>query len=113
MSESKNGGCRPAQFAAYRALKGYEEMLKEQSREKEPRVNLSEEAKEILSNQLRSVKKGDEVAIKYYENDVYEVKEGVVNECDELMQVIRVDRKKIQFSDLLWVRKKTSPFELV
>ena len=104
----KTGGrnTRPAQFAAYRALKGYEEMLAEHTREREPRVRMTEESEERLSRQLGALSRGDAVVLKYYEADAYRVLRGTVKECDSIFQTVRIDRREIPFGDLLWIRKE-------
>lgn len=102
--QRRPGSNRAVQFASYRALSGYEEMVAERTREKEVRIRLSEEAMEVLSRQLARLERGDAVEVRYYEGDARNVLQGTVTECDGIWQVLTVDRKKIPFADLLSVR---------
>lgn len=101
----RSGENRAVQFAAYRALKGYEEMVAEYTREREPRIRLSEESMDILSAKLSALRKGDSVEAKYYETDRYVSLKGTVTDCDGILQVLVIGKKKIPFRDLLNVRK--------
>ena len=102
---NRRGENRSIQFAAYRALKGYEEMVAERTREKEERIRLSEEAEEALSGRLSALRRGDPVEVRYYDRDAYRELRGILTELDPVWQTLSVDRKKIPFADLLNVRK--------
>ena len=104
---NRRGENRSVQFAAYRALKGYEEMVAERTREKQARIRLSEEAEEALSRRLSALRRGDPVEVRYYDRDVYRDLKGVLTELDPIWQTLSVDKKKIPFRDLLAVRKIT------
>ena len=104
-----NGGSgknRPAQFMAYRALKGYEEMVEEMCREKEERIRLSEEEIGILSGKLSSLRPGDAVSVRFYRKDAYASVEGEVRSCDGIEQTLTVGKTVIPFRDLLDLRRK-------
>ncbi|MBO4366445.1 MAG: YolD-like family protein [Clostridia bacterium] len=103
--QHRRGENRSVQFAAYRALKGYEEMVAERTREKEERIRLSEEAEEALSRRLSTLHRGDPVEVRYYDRDVYRELRGILTELDPVWQTLSIDRKKIPFGDLLNVRK--------
>ena len=102
---NRRGENRSVQFAAYRALKGYEEMVAERTREKQARIRLSEEAEEALSRRLSALRRGDPVEVRYYDRDVYRDLKGILTELDPIWQTLSVDKKKIPFRDLLAVRK--------
>ena len=102
----RSGENRAVQFSAYRALKGYEEMVAEYTREREARIILSEESSEILSEQLKALSRGDAVTVKYYRKDAYASAEGIVRECSAEEQMLRLNCGSIPFRDLLYVLKK-------
>ena len=104
---NRRGENRSVQFAAYRALRGYEEMVAERTREKQARIRLSEEAEEALSRRLSALRRGDPVEVRYYDRDVYKDLKGILTELDPIWQTLSVDKKKIPFRDLLAVRKIT------
>lgn len=61
---------RAAQFAPFAALTGYDDAIKETARLTEQRIELSDEAKEIINNKIKKIKKeiksNPQVTIKYF-----------------------------------------------
>ena len=60
---------RAKQFSPFAALKGYEEAIEKKQQAKEKRAILSEYSKMLIDNKLKSLKKGDEAVLTYFDRD--------------------------------------------
>ena len=90
---------RSAQFAPFDALEGYSEEVHETERLTSKRINLSEEAKEILNSKLNIIKSSSDikVTITYFVKDLrkdggsYKNKTGYVKKIDIYNQIRGLD----------------------
>ena len=102
---------RAARFAPFAAITGYEEMVLEEARVTEERVDLDEGALSLLNEKLNMIREfldeEPEVTITYFEPDkkksggAYVSIAGVVKRIDEYEHlVILTDGKKILIEDI-------------
>ena len=95
-----NNSDRARQFMPFAALKGYEELVKQQEKVITRKKELSEYKAELLSKKISSVKKGDIVKIVYYAGDGYIKTEGMVSSVDFNFRILTVIKTKISFDDI-------------
>ena len=102
---------RAARFAPFAAITGYEEMVLEEARVTEERVDLDEGALSLLNEKLNMIREfldeEPEVTITYFEPDkkksggAYVNITGIVKRIDEYEHfVIMTDGKKIRIEDI-------------
>ena len=102
---------RAARFAPFAAITGYEEMVLEEARVTEERVDLDEGALSLLNEKLNMIQEfldeEPEVTIMYFEPDkkktggAYVNIAGIVKRIDEYEHlVIMTDGKKIRIEDI-------------
>lgn len=60
---------RAKQFSPFAALKGYEEAIEKKQQAKEKRAILSEYSKMLIDNKLKSLKRGEEAVLTYFDRD--------------------------------------------
>ena len=112
---------RAAQFSPYAALSGYDDMVKEEARQVDNQIELSDEELEQLNRKLNRISKEIESGVKpvaavtYFVPDPlkaggrYETIEEKVRKVDPVSQTVILDRKvgtsgawmKIRFADIL------------
>lgn len=104
---------RSAQFAPFDALEGYSEEVHETERLTSKRINLSEEAKEILNSKLNIIKSSSDikVTITYFVKDLrkdggsYKNKTGYVKKIDIYNQlIILLDSTKIPINEIIDIK---------
>ena len=96
---------RAKQFAAFDALKGYEEAIRQQERILMPYRELSPEQQEMIDRKLRELSCGDHVRVMYflkYEDEQetsgdYVIIEGTVMSLDKHKKKMRIDETEIDF----------------
>lgn len=102
---------RAARFAPFAAITGYEEMVLEEARVTEERIDLDEGALALLNEKLNMIQEfldeEPEVTITYFEQDkkksggAYVNITGIVKRIDEYEHfVIMTDGKKIRIEDI-------------
>jgi len=102
---------RAARFAPFAAITGYEEMVLEEARVTEERVDLDEGTLSLLNEKLNMIQEfldeEPEIKILYFEPDkrksggAYVTVTGIVKRIDEYEQlVIMTDGKKIRIGDI-------------
>ena len=102
---------RAARFAPFAAITGYEEMVLEEARVTEERIDLDEGALSLLNEKLNMIQEfldeEPEIKITYFEPDkkktggAYVSITGVVKRIDEYEHlVIMTDGKKIRIDDI-------------
>lgn len=95
---------RARQFMPFAALRGFEELIREQAREPEARRTLTEEAAARLSDRLRSVCRGMLVQVTYYDGQAYRTTVGMVSDIDFAGRRLRVVKTGIRFDDIYEIR---------
>ena len=105
---------RSSQFAAFAALTGYEDAVKETARTTSERIELDEELKFIIDGKLQLLKenisKKEEVTITYFVPDCkksggqYVTKIGVIKKFDEINQsIIFLDNSEIPINEIIQI----------
>lgn len=105
-------------FMPFAALKGYEEAIEEKQKLTSPRIELSEEQKEVLDKKLHTLESEmllgnrPEITVRYYivdakvsmeegcELGTYAELSGTVNKVDALFGTIRISDTVIALSDV-------------
>ncbi len=108
---------RAAQFAPFAALKGYNEAIKETSRETYKKIEISEEEKELIDmklNYLKTTNSKEEIFVIYYFKDlkkaggIYKTYLGIIHSIDEINKIIIFeDNTKIKIDDIKNITSKT------
>ena len=91
---------RARQFMPFAALRGFEELIREQGRTPSPRKELSEEDAERLSQNLRRVERGMLVEVVYYSNGGYVTQRGMVSDVDLTMRTLTVVKNRIPIDEI-------------
>lgn len=94
---------RAAQFAPFAALTGYEDAINETARQTSEKIELDDEAKEILDNKIQIIKEQIQtkpiITFKYFKPDLkkdggqYVKATGIVKKIDEYEQKIILENK--------------------
>lgn len=102
---------RAAQFAAFMALTGYSDDVKEAARLTDTKIDLSEIEIAVLNRKLNYITEnllGTEFDVTYFVSDSkkeggkYEVKTGNIRRIDDVVKkIIFSDKTEISFSDIL------------
>lgn len=92
---------RARQFMPFAALRGFEEMIRQQTKEVTPRRELSEENAARLSKRILQIEKGSVVRVTYYEEDCYLTTEGMVSQIDLTLRFLCIVKKRISLDDIL------------
>ena len=95
---------RAKQFMPYAALKGYEETLRAKKKIVVPKVELSEDIKEVLDRKLQQIERNDIIKVVYFQRDEYLEVTGMVSRIDITAKVLKVVNTKISFEDIFDVR---------
>lgn len=98
--EKNSKADRARQFMPFSALRGFEEMIRAQTREVTPRKELSEYDAARLSKKMYALQKGDMVRVTYYDRDAYVKLEGIVSDIDIPLRTLRVIKTAIPFDDI-------------
>lgn len=106
---------RCAQFMPFAALTGYGEEIKNEARQTTKKIELDEEAKEILDNKINLLEQINEIAkITYFIKDnkkiggKYIEKEEYIKKIDKLKKIIIMqDNTIIKINDILNIESNT------
>lgn len=98
--EKNSKADRARQFMPFSALRGFEAMIREQTREVTPKRELSEYRAASLSKKMHALQRGDMVCVTYYDRDSYIKLEGIVSDVDIPMRQLRVIKTVIPFDDI-------------
>lgn len=98
--EKNSKADRARQFMPFSALRGFEEMIRAQTREVTKKRELSDYDAERLSKKMSMVKHGDMVCVTYYDRDAYVKLEGIVSDIDLTLRKLRVIKTVISFDDV-------------
>ena len=100
----QNNDFRAKQFMPFDSLKGFYELIKNEEIIKQNKKSLFEDFYNYLDNQLKKLKKGDNVLIEYYYNDEYIQTSGTIKKIDEINKCIYVLNSKILFDDIIKIK---------
>lgn len=91
---------RAKQFMPFSPLKGYYDLIEKCERIKEPKIELTDDMQEIISQKLNEIKSGMIAKVKYYDVDSYVETEGVVSNIDKVYGKLTVIKTVIRFEDI-------------
>ena len=91
---------RARQFMHISPLKGYYDLIEKCEMIKEPKIELTDDMLEILSQKLNKIEKGIMVKVKYYDVDSYVEMEGMVSNIDRVYNNLTVIKTVIKFEDI-------------
>lgn len=91
---------RAKQFMPFSPLKGYYDLIEKCERIKEPKIELTDDMQEIISQKLNEIEKGMMVKVKYYDVDSYVEIEGVVSNIDKVYGKLTIIKTVIRFEDI-------------
>ncbi len=113
---------RAAQFAPFKALIGYEDDIKETSRLTDKKIEISEDKKKQMNENLfflkENIKEKWIVTLTYFvpdskkEGGIYQEYEGIIKAINEINHtLIFTSGKKIQFDDVYQIHLKKEGLE--
>lgn len=91
---------RARQFMPFSPLKGYYDLIEKCERIKEPKIELTEDMLEIISQKLNKIEKGIMIKVKYYDVDSYVEIEGMISNIDRVHNNLTVIKTVIKFEDI-------------
>ena len=91
---------RARQFMPFSPLKGYYDLIEKCERIKEPKIELTEDMLEIISQKLNKIEKGIMIKVKYYDVDSYVEIEGKISNIDKIYNNLTVIKTVIKFEDI-------------
>ena len=91
---------RAKQFLPYASLRGFEKIVAEKRKIKEPRRQLAEDAEEELSRTLSELTRGTTVRLSYYSDGRYTEKSGEFLFVDTLSRELVLEGERIPLYDL-------------
>lgn len=91
---------RARQFMPFSPLKGYYDLIEKCERIKEPKIELTEDMLEIISQKLNKIEKGIMIKVKYYDVDNYVEIEGMISNIDKIYNNLTVIKTVIKFEDI-------------
>nr|MBQ4458682.1 YolD-like family protein [Clostridia bacterium] len=88
-------------FQPFAALRGFEELIREQENAYDEMPELSDDQYEDLNYAVSSIRIGDDVTVKYFRN--YHIRSvfGSVTKLELQKREIWIDRKRIAFEELI------------
>lgn len=91
---------RAKQFMPFAALKGYPDALSKKEKVIVPKMELSEEYREILDRKFRQVQKNDVITVVYFCGGEYLRQTGMVSGIDKNARVIQLVNTRIRLDDI-------------
>lgn len=92
---------RAGQFAAFAALTGYEDMIKEFGIVFDEKIELSSQQIEDINHVLIALKVNDEVNVKIYRDNFYRLIVTKVLKIDEINKILYLEDDKIMFEEII------------
>ncbi len=108
MEKKPSNPDRARQFMPFAALRGFEELIREQERKPEPRRTLSEEDAAALSRRLSQVERGNVVRVTHYDGNAYKTTVGMVSDIDFATRSLRIVKTVIRFDDISGISELNS-----
>ena len=97
---------RASQFAPFDALKGFYTLLKEEETDNITKKELLSDWEDVLNENLRKIKIGDLIIVKYYYLTDYLEVIGYLKKIDNVHKYLIISNTKILFSDIINIEKK-------
>ncbi len=92
---------RAKQFMAFDALDGFYRTIHKKEFVKDAPIYLAEDEIEKINELFCTLQPGDDINVKYYKNEKYIIKSGIIKSIDNYKKLIRfVDESVIRFRDI-------------
>ena len=88
-------------FTPYAALKGFEDLIREQENTYDEMPELSDDQYEDLNYAVSSIRIGDDITVKFFRDYHIRTVIGVVTKLELQKREIWIDRKRIAFEELI------------
>ena len=88
-------------FTTFAALKGFENLIREQENTYDEMPELSEDQYEDLNFAINSIRIGDTVSVKYFKDDKIKTLFGAVTKLSKEKRIISVKGNPISFDELI------------
>lgn len=88
-------------FTPFAALKGFEDLIREQENIYEEMPELSDDQHEDLNYAVNSIRIGDDITVKYFRDYHIKTVFGSVEKLDLQKREIWINRKRIEFEELI------------
>ena len=88
-------------FTPYAALKGFEDLIREQENTYDEMPELSDDQYEDLNYAVSSIRIGDDITVKFFRDYHIRTVIGVVPKLEPQKREIWIDRKRIAFEELI------------
>ncbi len=96
---------RSAQFASFKALDGYEDEINKQNKTFKQKIELSNEEKERINEEVKKIKKGNNIYIKYYYNGEILERNAICKKIDKDLKIVILNSNdSINFDNLIDIR---------
>ncbi|MBQ7223336.1 MAG: YolD-like family protein [Erysipelotrichaceae bacterium] len=96
---------RAGQFAPFAALTGYEGEIRERQKFREERRILSEEDLEVINETVRSLNKGDEIKMEYYDGMKYCLYIDTFLKIDVIERKIYLSGGTFSLDDIIFIAR--------
>lgn len=99
-----NNDFRAKQFMPFDSLKGFYDMIRYQEINKKNKKELLDDSYNYLNEQIKTINKGDIVAINYYHNIDYINTTDTVKKIDNINKKIYLKNSIISFDDIIDIK---------
>ena len=94
---------RAQQFQPYDALRGFNDLLRQQERIIIPKKELSEDDYEELNDKASQLQVGKMVSIIHYESNEYVQTTGILSSLDVEKKILQVVKTRIHLKDIVHI----------
>lgn len=95
---------RAKQFQPFDALTGFKEELRKSEKIRVDRIILSSDERDRLDSILSSIKKGDQLEVRYYKNQNYLTVNGSLTKIDYIEKKLYINKTPISIFDVLDIK---------
>ena len=100
----QNNDFRAKQFMPFDSLKGFYDMLELEEQNKKMKISLSDDSYDYLNDNLKQIKKGDNILVKYYYEIDYIKTIDIVKNIDKVNKKIYLKNSIISFEDIIDIK---------
>ena len=100
----QNNDFRAKQFMPFDSLKGFYDLIKNQENCSKSKISLLDDYNDYLDEQLKKIKKGDNISVEHYYNEDYIQTNGIIKKIDTIDRCIYVLDSKILLDDIIKIK---------
>ena len=101
----QNNDFRAKQFMPFDSLKGFYDLISNEEKEKVIKKSLLDDSYNYLDSQIKQIKKGDKISVKYYYNLEYIETYDIILNIDNINKYIKLKNSIIYFNDIIDIKK--------